>query len=267
MPALDQYHHIHMHKFYLLLHQARTQGGFEGVRGGSDEPPFRLGTYVPPLFLQYTFLHNYTLYTTLDNSMHMEALKHGKEPISYARVMFLGEGESGKSSVLDGLMKEKFTENKNSTMLAETRDISYQFIEAEKGHWSKMDEKAELAKKVVKGEDSSSNGKEWPQAEEEFGKKTNTVSQGQAELVPELAEKASDAHKQCCKDVSSKAQQLEKHMSSSKSDVLHVWDCGGQPVFLDILSAFITARTMFLLLFDASKDLFCNKVRETGIRV
>ena len=35
---------------------------------------------------------------------------------------------------------------------------------------------------------------------------------------------------------------------------LHVWDCGGQPVFLETLPAFLTSRTMFLLLFDASKD-------------
>ena len=203
--------------------------------------------------------------------MYIEALKQGKEPISYARVMFLGEGESGKSSVLDGLMKNEFKENNDSTMLAETRDISYRFIEAEKGCWSEMDKKAavtELAKKVMKGEGSTSIDRKWPEAEEEFGKETDTGSQSESELVPELAEKSSDAHKQCCELVSSKAQQLEEHISSSEShDVLHVWDCGGQPVFLDILSAFITARTMFLLLFDASKDLFCNKVRETGVRV
>ena len=36
---------------------------------------------------------------------------------------------------------------------------------------------------------------------------------------------------------------------------LHIWDCGGQPVFLEILPAFLTSRTMFLLMFDASKDL------------
>ena len=60
---------------------------------------------------------------SLDNSVYVEALKHGKEPISYVRVMLLGEGESGKSSVLNGLMKKKFTEKKDSTMLAETRDI------------------------------------------------------------------------------------------------------------------------------------------------
>ena len=35
---------------------------------------------------------------------------------------------------------------------------------------------------------------------------------------------------------------------------LHVWDCGGQPVFLEMLPAFLTSHTMFLLLFDASKD-------------
>ena len=207
---------------------------------------------------------------SVDNSVYVEALKHGKEPISYARVMFLGEGESGKSSVLDGLMKKKFKENKNSTMLAETRDISYQFIEAENGQWTEMDEKAtvtELAKKVVVKDEligSNSDGREWPQAEKEFEEKT-TIDK--SETVPAFAKKAANAHKQCCKMVSSKAQQLEEHMSSNKSDVLHVWDCGGQPVFLDILSAFITARTMFLLLFDASKNLLHNEVRETGIRV
>ena len=252
----------------------------------------------------YAHYHSTCLYIiSLDHSVYINALKEGSEPVSYVRVMFLGEGESGKSSLLDGLMKKKFTENKNSTILAETRDISYKFMEAENGQWTEMDENAtvtELAMKVVvkdelKSSTSSSSDTKWPQAEEEFGdtlspsvseteesgEESDVTSQGQPEIihtenfeeetspeiVPELAEKASDVHKQCCEEVSSKAQQLEEHMSSNKSDVLHVWDCGGQPVFLDILSAFITARTMFLLLFDASKNLFHNKVRETGIRV
>ena len=37
--------------------------------------------------------------------------------------------------------------------------------------------------------------------------------------------------------------------------VMHVWDCGGQPVFLDVLPAFLTSRTMFLLFFDAWQNL------------
>uniref|UniRef100_A0A1X7TQJ4 Uncharacterized protein n=2 Tax=Amphimedon queenslandica TaxID=400682 RepID=A0A1X7TQJ4_AMPQE len=44
-------------------------------------------------------------------------------------------------------------------------------------------------------------------------------------------------------------------VSDISSPFLHIWDCGGQPVFLEILPAFLTPRTMFLLLFDASKDI------------
>uniref|UniRef100_A0A1X7SGP5 Uncharacterized protein n=1 Tax=Amphimedon queenslandica TaxID=400682 RepID=A0A1X7SGP5_AMPQE len=43
--------------------------------------------------------------------------------------------------------------------------------------------------------------------------------------------------------------QLEPHL------LMHFWDCGGQPAFLEILPVFLTSRTTFLLLFDASKDL------------
>ena len=37
--------------------------------------------------------------------------------------------------------------------------------------------------------------------------------------------------------------------------LLCLWDCGGQPVFLDLLPAFLSSRTVFLLMFDASKSL------------
>ncbi|XP_019850004.1 PREDICTED: uncharacterized protein LOC109580887 [Amphimedon queenslandica] len=43
--------------------------------------------------------------------------------------------------------------------------------------------------------------------------------------------------------------QLEPHF------LMHFWDCGGQPAFLEILPVFLTSRTIFLLHFDASKDL------------
>ena len=36
--------------------------------------------------------------------------------------------------------------------------------------------------------------------------------------------------------------------------LLCLWDCGG-PVFLDLLPAFLSSRTVFLLMFDASKSL------------
>lgn len=47
--------------------------------------------------------------------------------------------------------------------------------------------------------------------------------------------------------------------SSVDPDMLmNIWDCGGQSVFLDVLPAFLTSRTLFVLVFDASKDLNTN---------
>ena len=60
-------------------------------------------------------------------------------------------------------------------------------------------------------------------------------------------------------DILSRAVQQAKqhpHAQAPESEVMmHVWDCGGQPVFLDILPPFLTSRTMFLMMFDASKKL------------
>ena len=41
----------------------------------------------------------------------------------------------------------------------------------------------------------------------------------------------------------------------TKEVLLHIWDCGGQPVFLSVLPAFLSSRTVFLLVFDASINL------------
>lgn len=274
--------------------------------------------------------------------------------------MFLGEGGSGKSSLLDGLMNIKFKENKPSTLLADARSIMYKFVETAetaKGAWKELTEEeevnelAKLSHSVVKSVVSNSNNEELPQAEEvfamtppmtpptssqveshskfapgiesssrieeqpeEFAVETPTSSQVEshskltaeapgteceyrssnneelpqemvvesdsddsssssineiAVAVPFLKEdsqvvvvEASQFQKELCIEVAHKAKQLEEYMSSN-SNVLHVWDCGGQPVFLDILSAFLTARTMFLLLFDASVPL--NDIRKVSV--
>ena len=42
---------------------------------------------------------------------------------------------------------------------------------------------------------------------------------------------------------------------TNKEVLLHIWDCGGQPVFLSVLPAFLSSRTVFLLVFDASVNL------------
>ena len=79
-------------------------------------------------------------------------------------------------------------------------------------------------------------------------KQLDTHSEPQESLV--LPRTEVDEHKE-------KVLQASKQ-SQSKTDqevLLHLWDCGGQLVFLDVLPAFLSSRTMFLLMFDASKGL------------
>ena len=36
--------------------------------------------------------------------------------------------------------------------------------------------------------------------------------------------------------------------------LLHIWDCSGQSVLLEVLQAFLTPHTMFFLMFNAYKS-------------
>ena len=49
---------------------------------------------------------------------------------------------------------------------------------------------------------------------------------------------------------------LNPEVQPPKEEVLmNLWDCGGQSVFLDILPTFLTPRTMFILMYNASRNL------------
>ena len=129
---------------------------------------------------------------------HAEALKPGEAAVAYARVMFLGPGGSGKSSLLDGLMDQPLLLT-GDTALTDILNIRY--------HWAKAADAAEDAWRLMAEEQHAPSG-----------------------TGPDI--------------------------------MMRIWDCGGQPVFLDILSAFLTSRTMFLLVFDASQPLN-NKCQES----
>ena len=69
-------------------------------------------------------------------------------------------------------------------------------------------------------------------------------------------------------NVITKAKELEEFISLKETnDSLTVWDCSGKSVFLDVLSAFFTVRTMFLIAFDASKILSEEKLSIPHIRL
>jgi len=51
---------------------------------------------------------------------------------------------------------------------------------------------------------------------------------------------------------------LESPATPQSEVLMHVWDCGGQPVFLDVLPAFLTSRTTFLLFLMRAKICSTN---------
>ena len=77
----------------------------------------------------YCVLIQYKLHNTLISSYN-EALNVGAVPAAYVRLMFLGPGGSGKSSLLDGLMNIPL-QQAESTALADTRTVSYKWIAAD----------------------------------------------------------------------------------------------------------------------------------------
>ena len=177
--------------------------------------------------------------------MYKNALKKGEVDVAYSRVMLIGSGGVGKTSLRRSLMRQPWESGATSTVVADlhsVRPIQREWVEGMEGQWKELtheDEIDEIAHLMVKCSASSSSM--------EYGSLTTTDLPTHA--LKELNSIISEAV--------SKATQIKHHKSVEvpPQQYLHIWDSGGQPVFLDILPAFLTSRTMFLLLFDASKSL------------
>ena len=242
---------------------------------------------------------------------YAEALKLGEVPVAYARVMFLGPGGSGKSSLLDGLMDQPLR-LAESTALADILNITNHWVEAAdaaEDAWRLMAEEddvqelASLCHLAVKDKTERPQGaaagvnapvhtasasssdqnaqkavliqkdvagnvvqKAWKiqqmqqdvqQKLEELQHKQQKLQQKQLKLQQNwLWWRQRKQLQEEQQQLQQEQKQLEHALFGSGPEVMmRIWDCGGQPVFLDILSAFLTSRTMFLLLFDASQPL------------
>ena len=119
------------------------------------------------------------------------------------------------------------------------------------GYWVKVTDKDEIDELVHLVE--TVNEKKLNQ---------NIETGNKSELYQNIGATGSDGQNFAHSDVNPIVKELASNLQS-KSNVfisgtevyMRVWDCGGQPVFLDILPAFLTARTLFLLMFDARRDL------------
>ena len=190
--------------------------------------------------------------------------------------MFLGVGGSGKSSILDGLMNKPLR-TAESTPLADTLNIKYHWIEAAdaaEDAWKlvqeedEMNELASLSRKVL--ESKTKGIEEEAKAEASIIKKwatapavlffapvlATTIALSHA-IDKKYSQKATTVQSEMTQEIMQKAQcqRKESHFDKGGEVVMRIWDCGGQQVFLDILSAFLTPRTMFIQVFNASLPL------------
>ena len=194
---------------------------------------------------------------------YQEALRLGEVLVAYARVMMVGPGGVGKSSLLRGLMNQRLPQDAESTILADTKVVKRQF-------WAKAGESADSYWAEITDEDEIEELAGLFQlvlARLHPAKAVSLTEFNPQECKPQNVQTISDEYVSRIKDneVQSVLRQvaeqsvslpLTRHSENLHSEVLmHVWDCGGQPVFLDVLPAFLTSRTMFLLFFDARRNL------------
>ena len=185
----------------------------------------------------------------------------------------VGPGGVGKSSLLRGLMNQQLLQAE-STILADTKVVKPQFWakagESADSYWAEVtdeDEIEELARlfQLVLSKLPSYANVRHPvvavlqrvvAAVGDFvlrGYNPQNIQTISNEYVSNI--KDSDVQN-VLKQVAKCALSRSKDQAVPQSEVLmHVWDCGGQPVFLDVLPAFLTPRTIFLLFFDARRDL------------
>ena len=194
-------------------------------------------------------------------------MEKGKMNVAYGRIMLLGTAGVGKTSLKRSLMKLPWEPDTTSTNISEVncvRPFGHQWYNMSLEDDDKLievtdkDEIDEMAKLLALVYRDPSN--------------TTSVLSSVSALalynvasIPKInsssvSSQIKDIEGMKVDEILSKAISKSERMSPDllknikPQPFLHIWDCGGQPVFLEILPAFLTPRTMFLLMFDASKD-------------
>ena len=187
--------------------------------------------------------------------------------VAYARLMFLGAAGVGKSSFKRSLMKQPWNPNINSTIVSDIHSLRPIGRE-----WQSLGHEDEEKWREVTEEDELNEMAELLAAVHqnrsslyEFSSKVIAATK----LYPDTCmlktssiskEKVEEFEKSNVQSVLSEAIARANAIPKGSARNItpqpfyHIWDCGGQPIFLEIVPAFLTSRTMFLLLYDASKS-------------
>ena len=167
--------------------------------------------------------------------------------VAYSRVLFLGTAGVGKSSFKNSLMNLPWDPKANSTIISDVSCVRPFAKGLLSEQWEAVTHEAEikgmahLFSAVRKSKKHHSvlfdptDDVTTPSTNDTASNKLNSVLREIGQIFISVL-------------VPPTVGQLEPHL------LMHFWDCGGQPAFLEILPVFLTSRTTFLLHFDASKD-------------
>ena len=181
-------------------------------------------------------------------ALYRRSLSEGVVNVAYSRVLFLGTAGVGKSSFRKSLMKLPWDPNTNSTIISDVscvRPFAKEWYAPKGEQWKEVtyedeiEEMARLFNALHKDRICRSILVESP-TDDATTAPINVNAREKLDLI--LSQVSSLPHQSPTVD-------KQSHL------LMHFWDCGGQPAFLEILPVFLTSRTIFLLHFDASKDL------------
>ena len=177
--------------------------------------------------------------------------------VPYLGVMIVGCGGVGKSSLLRGLKKMPILQYPCSTLMAEceslksSRDAGVSWVSGSDAQWrniSEEDEYSEMAQLVQDIHEMSKSGECLVDHKKLSENPINDTDRSS------LSEDVTAYKNRSVQDIVDKViQYASKPISQDRTQEtwMQVWDCGGQHVFRTILPAFVTSRSMFVLMFDA----------------
>ena len=225
------------------------------------------------IFMQLLFLIAFNL------EEYQRALEQGVVLSAYARVMFVGPGGVGKSSLLHGLMSKHFPVAE-STQLADTMTVkpatkTWASAGADStSFWQEVKDEDEtmeivglvhLVARASAGRSTSSRfisllDPTTSESSHADDKSVDVTYYGHSQVTLKYDHRnIIKVQQKVVNDILTQAVEVAKENPNAEApekDVLIIiWDCGGQPIFLDILPAFLTQRTMFLLFYDARRSL------------